>query len=76
MTKQRKTVKRAAKSPTQRLYSGRFGFVMIVLLALPIALLGRLGLLQVVPEADQGFEFLQDQGDARSIREVQTKGTQ
>ena len=70
MTKQRKTVKRAAKSPTQRLYSGRFGFVMIVLLALPIALLGRLGLLQVVPEADQGFEFLQDQGDARSIREV------
>lgn len=70
MKSKRKSVKRAANSAEQRLYTGRFGFAVLVLLLLPLSLIGRLGVLQVLPEGDQGFEFLQDQGDARSIREV------
>ncbi len=47
----------------------RFSLVVFVLLAMAVALLWNIALLQVVPGAEKGQLFLQDQGDARTIRE-------
>lgn len=41
----------------------------LVLAALPLALVWHLAHLQVIPSADKGFAFLQQQGAARSLRQ-------
>jgi cell division protein FtsI (penicillin-binding protein 3) len=46
----------------------RFFVAMGVLALLPIALLIRFTVLQVLPEAERGYSFLQQQGDARTVR--------
>lgn len=50
------------------LKSWRFYSVVLVSLVLSCALLGRIAMLQVLPGADRGFEFLQGQGNARTLR--------
>ncbi|WP_339616408.1 penicillin-binding protein 2 [uncultured Gilvimarinus sp.] len=50
------------------LKSWRFYSVVLALLVLAVALLGRIASLQVLPDADRGFEFLQGQGNARTLR--------
>lgn len=50
------------------LKSWRFYSVLLALLVLAVALLGRIASLQVLPDADRGFEFLQGQGNARTLR--------
>jgi len=50
------------------LKSWRFYSVLLALLVLTVALLGRIASLQVLPDADRGFEFLQGQGNARTVR--------
>jgi len=49
----------------------RFWLVVAALSLLPIALILRLAFIQVIPSADQGFEFLQQQGESRSVRTVE-----
>lgn len=48
--------------------SWRFLLVLAVLLCLGFALIARIVMLQVVPDVDHGYEFLQRQGEARTIR--------
>ncbi|MBU2885396.1 penicillin-binding protein 2 [Gilvimarinus agarilyticus] len=52
----------------QRLQSWRFYSVVIAMLLLAAVLLWRMASLQVLPDADRGFEFLQGQGEARTVR--------
>ncbi|MDO3388397.1 penicillin-binding transpeptidase domain-containing protein [Gilvimarinus sp. SDUM040013] len=52
----------------QRLQSWRFYSVVVVMLLLAAVLLWRMASLQVLPDADRGFEFLQGQGAARTVR--------
>lgn len=52
----------------QRLHSWRFYSVVLAMLLLAAFLLWRMASLQVLPDADRGFEFLQGQGDARTVR--------
>ncbi|MBR9909081.1 MAG: penicillin-binding protein 2 [Gammaproteobacteria bacterium] len=47
----------------------RFSLAVLLLVLLAAALLWHVALLQVVPGEDRGFEFLQSQGNARSVRE-------
>lgn len=46
----------------------RFYSVGLVLSALILVLIGHVASLQVLPNADRGFEFLQDQGESRTLR--------
>ena len=46
----------------------RFALAVLLLALLMASLLWHVALLQVVPGEDRGFEFLQGQGDARSLR--------
>lgn len=46
----------------------RFSFVSIGLIALPIILIWHLSRLQVLPDQKRGFEFLQNEGEARTLR--------
>ncbi|GAA5317779.1 MAG: peptidoglycan D,D-transpeptidase FtsI [Candidatus Pelagadaptatus aseana] len=46
----------------------RFALVLVLLCALVLLLLWHVALLQVVPGKDRGFEFLQGQGNARTVR--------
>ncbi len=50
------------------LASWRLYLVAAVAVLLALALLWRIVSLQVLPDADQGFEFLQSQGQARTLR--------
>ncbi|MDA8646020.1 penicillin-binding transpeptidase domain-containing protein [Porticoccaceae bacterium] len=43
---------------------------MLFLVALPLTLLGKIAQLQILPSEERGVEFLQSQGDNRSIRTV------
>jgi len=47
----------------------RFALLAILLLAMPLLLLGKVATLQVLGSQQRGAEFLQDQGDRRTIRE-------
>lgn len=44
-------------------------FAAVVLLGLPAALVWHLAHLQVIPNTEKGFAFLQEQGEARTLRE-------
>lgn len=46
----------------------RFYCVMGVMAVLVVVLIGHLARLQVLPNTDKGFEFLQDQGESRTLR--------
>lgn len=46
----------------------RYSLLVLVLLALPIAALWHIAGLQVLADVDKGYEFLQGQGDARTVR--------
>ena len=46
----------------------RYYLVMLALVSLPIVLVAKVAQLQIMPEAERGVDFLQTQGDARSIR--------
>lgn len=61
---------RTRRQPKQTMIIARWRFALAVLLMalLMAALLWHVALLQVVPGEDKGYEFLQGQGDARSVR--------
>lgn len=46
----------------------RFYGVGVVLALLVVILIGHVASLQVLPNADKGYEFLQDQGESRTLR--------
>jgi len=46
----------------------RFALAVLLIAALMVLLFWHVALLQVVPGEDKGFEFLQGQGDARTVR--------
>lgn len=48
----------------------RYYLVMLFLVSLPLTLLAKIAQLQIIPSEERGVEFLQSQGDNRSIRTV------
>jgi cell division protein FtsI (penicillin-binding protein 3) len=46
----------------------RYYFVMLILALLPVLIAVKIAQLQIMPSEERGRDFLQDQGDARSIR--------
>ena len=46
----------------------RYSLLVLVLLALPVAALWHIAGLQVLADMDKGYEFLQGQGKARTVR--------
>lgn len=48
----------------------RYYLVMLFLVSLPLTLLVKIAQLQILPSEERGVEFLQSQGDNRSIRTV------
>ena len=56
------------KTHSAKIYRWRFYCVAILLLVLAVALLFHLVKLQVLPNEHRGFEFLQGQGLARTLR--------
>ncbi len=58
----------AKKSLQKVIPRWRYYLVMTGLVALPILLVGKVAQLQVMPSEEQGVDFLQTQGDVRSIR--------
>ncbi len=48
----------------------RYYLVMLLLVSLPLTLLAKIAQLQILPSEERGVEFLQSQGDNRSIRTV------
>lgn len=65
---------RTARPPVQpkhkplKVARWRFYGVGILLALLVVALIGHVASLQVLPNADKGYEFLQDQGESRTLR--------
>jgi cell division protein FtsI (penicillin-binding protein 3) len=58
-----------AKKPVETVIPRwRYYLVMLALVSLPIVLVAKIAQLQIMPEAERGVDFLQTQGDARSIR--------
>lgn len=47
----------------------RYGVVNLAVCCLGFGLFVRIAFLQVMPDMEQGYEFLQDQGEARTIRQ-------
>jgi cell division protein FtsI (penicillin-binding protein 3) len=60
-------IKRQQHTVAASFAAWRFWLIVIVLLAMAAALIGRLLILQVI-DSDRGAEFLQSQGDARAVR--------
>lgn len=58
----------AKKSLQKVIPRWRYYLVMTALVALPILLTGKIAQLQVMPSEEHGVDFLQTQGDVRSIR--------
>jgi len=59
---------RSLKTSPLRVARWRFYMVAATLCALVAVLIGHVASLQVLPNADRGFEFLQDQGESRTLR--------
>lgn len=59
--------KPASRSPL-KVARWRFYSVMAVMAMLVVVLIVHLARLQVLPNTDKGFEFLQDQGESRTLR--------
>ena len=64
---QLKVLPRWARSQTQARLLIRFYLVVAVLAVFAILLVGRILSLQII-DTERGYEFLQDQGDMRSVR--------
>jgi cell division protein FtsI (penicillin-binding protein 3) len=62
-----KSQKPPARSPF-KVARWRFYCVIGVMAILVVVLIGHLARLQVLPNTDKGFEFLQDQGESRTLR--------
>jgi len=71
MTKKNASAKKIPRAnPEGPVFShARAVFAALVLLGLPAALVWNLAQLQVIPSAEKGFTFLQEQGEARTLRE-------
>ena len=59
---------RPQKQTPLRVARWRFYSVGAVLGILAVVVIGHVASLQVLPNADRGFEFLQDQGESRTLR--------
>lgn len=59
---------KAPLKPTLAIARWRFALAVLLLAVLMVSLLWHVALLQVIPGEDKGFEFLQGQGDARTVR--------
>lgn len=59
---------RAKKIDEYRLPAWRYRLATFGISALGLLLVGRIATLQVLPDMEQGYEFLQSEGDARTIR--------
>lgn len=66
-TSQKSNTRKPAAVPV--LVRSRLVFFAAVLAVLPLALIWHLAHLQVIPNADKGFAFLQEQGAARTLRQ-------
>ena len=60
----------AKKSVNAVIPRWRYYLVMLSLVSLPLILLAKVALLQIIPNEARGVDFLQTQGDNRSIRRV------
>jgi cell division protein FtsI (penicillin-binding protein 3) len=60
---------RVAKVPMLTISRWRFVVMVLLLVALPFLLVWHIAGLQVLPDNERGFEFLQSQGERRTIRE-------
>lgn len=73
MTKKRTVKKNAQRkpdaTPVSVLTPIRLTFFAVVLSVMPLGLIWHLAHLQVIPTAERGFTFLQEQGEARSLRQ-------
>lgn len=71
MTKKNASAKKIPRlNPDGPVFSrARATFAALVLLGLPAALVWNLAHLQVIPSAEKGYTFLQEQGEARTLRE-------
>src|SRR6187402_446364 len=58
----------AKKSSPLKIARWRFYSVIITMGLLSMLLIGHVASLQVLPNADKGYEFLQDQGESRTLR--------
>ena len=58
----------AKKSAQKLIPRWRYYLVMLGLVSLPIMLAVKIAQLQILPDEKYGVDFLQTQGDARSIR--------
>ncbi|MDM3871748.1 penicillin-binding transpeptidase domain-containing protein [Porticoccus sp. W117] len=68
MSTARKNTARINKAKRITISRWRFFAVVACLLALPLLLVWHIARLQVMPDEDRGAEFLQNQGDARTVR--------
>jgi cell division protein FtsI (penicillin-binding protein 3) len=59
---------RSAQSTPLKVSRWRFYSVALVMLVLSLALVWHLANLQVLPDNDRGYTFLQDQGESRTLR--------
>ncbi|MFT5038462.1 MAG: cell division protein FtsI (penicillin-binding protein 3), partial [Flavobacteriaceae bacterium] len=60
----------ARKSVNAVIPRWRYYLVMVSLVSLPLILLVKVAQLQIIPNEERGVDFLQAQGDNRSIRQV------
>ena len=60
----------AKKSVNAVIPRWRYYLVMLSLVSLPLILLAKVAQLQIIPNETRGVDFLQTQGDNRSIRRV------
>lgn len=65
-TRKRHNARKPAAGPV--ITRGRLVSMLVVMSALAVALIWHLAYLQVIPNADRGFAFLQQQGAARTLR--------
>ena len=65
----RKEKSDSSRPAVTRIHRWRYLFVVLLLLGLPVLALNHIAGLQVLPNADRGFEFLQGQSAARTVRE-------
>ena len=70
----KKPIKRAVRQKQSEAYdlpSWRYGTAVLCISALGLLLVGRIAALQVLPDVEQGYEFLQEEGERRSVRDRQ-----
>lgn len=61
-------IKSTAQTPSLQVARWRFYFVAVIMLLFSIGLIWHLVNLQVLPDNEKGYQFLQDQGQSRTLR--------